>query len=286
VTLSNTLKVLSGGFRTGWWFYVDSDGYFAGTTGSLVPGATGQAGYYLDGVKSAAYKSVEPLVLLATGEDQPLGQIVEPPQTFPNFDITGSIGDLTLDGLQQNTITMNQGNATFGVIQPYLPNYLDGGLLLMRLAISRDAATLGAGNWDGVLFPKVKMVPMSSNGMKEKSISDFMRHAICNPSTIMPNGIPVNATNFQTTNSIEFPFTSPSKLMYFGWRGTGAVTAFNLPKTSIPGSNLLATGYPNYTTSEGVVVTPVVTLVGSSYVFTFSPAPANNARVIALVEYQ
>ena len=287
MALANTLKVLSGGFRTGWWFFLDGDGYFAGSTGSLTPGASGgSAGYYLDGVKSAAYKAIEPLVLLGTGEDQPLGQIIEPPQTFPNFDLTGSIGDLTLDAYQQSTKTMNQGNATFGVIQPYLPNYVNGGMMLLRLSLSRDAATLGQGNFDGVLFPKVQFVPLSSDGAAEKKITDFKRHVICNPSTIMPNGIPISATNFGTTNGVEFPFSSPNKVMYYAWKGDGATSVFNLPATSIPGSNTLAAGNPNYTTKEGVVTAPTsVILVGANYQFTFASPPANLARVVTLVEY-
>lgn len=285
--LANTLKVLTGGFRSGWWFYVDSDGYFAGSSaaGSLTPGASGQVGYYLDGVKSASYKGIEPLVLLATGEDQPLGQIVEPPQTFPAFDIVGSVGDLTLDALNQTTTTMNQGNTTFGIVQPYLPNYVDGGLLLERLAISRDAASMGAGNWEGVLFPKIKLVPLQSDGMAEKKIADFKRHAICNPVNILPNGVPVNQANFNTTNGIEFPFTSNNKVMYIGWKGDGATTNFTIPRTAIPGSNTLVAGFPNYSTKEGVSVTPTISLVSTNYQFVFSPAPASGNRVIALVEY-
>lgn len=287
MALANTIKVLSGGLRTGWWFFLDSDGYFAGSTGSLTPGATGSGGYYLDGIKSVGYKGIEPLVLLGTGEDQPLGQLIEPPQTLPTFDLMGSIGDLTLDAYQQNTKTMNQGNATLGVIQPYLPNYVDGGLIILRLSMSRDAATLGVGNWDGVLFPKTKFVPLSSDGAVEKKISDFKRHVICNPTTILPNGIPVNATNFGTTNGVEFPFSTPNKILYFGWKGNGATSTFNLPQSAIPATNLLANGYPAYTTIEGVVTAPTsITLVGSNYVFTFASPPANLARVITTVEYQ
>lgn len=285
--LANTLKVLSGGFRTGWFLPEDGDGYLCGisSAGSLTPGASGSGGYYLDGVKSAAYKAIEPLVLLGTGEDQPLGQLIEPPQTLPTFDIVGSIGDLTLDALTQHTVVFAQGNQSYGVIQPYLPNYITGALLLLRLSMSRDSSTLGQGNWDIVLFPKVIMVPLSSDGMQEKRITDFKRHVICNPSTNFPNGALVNATNFGTTNGVEFPATSPNKILMYGWKGDGTTTAFNLPKASIPGSNLLVTGYPNTTLVEGATVTPTVTLVGSNYVFTISPAPALNSRIITTPEY-
>lgn len=284
----NVLKVLSGGFRSGWFIPTDSDGYLCGIAsgGSLTPGATGSGGYYLDGVKSAGYKAIEPLVLLGTGEDQPLGQLIEPPQTLPEFDMVGSIGDLTLDALTQNTLVYAMGNLEVGIIQPYLPNYIDGALLMVRLSMSRDSSTLGQGNWDVVLFPKVKLVPLSSDGMAEKKITDFKRHVICNPSSLLPNGTPVNATNFGTTNGVEFPMTAPNKILMYGWKGTGAVTAFNLPTTSIPGSNRLATGFPNTTLVEGIAVTPVVTLVGSNYVFTISPAPAVNSRIITVAEYQ
>lgn len=286
MALANTLKVLSGGFRSGWFYPVDGDGYFCGITGgSLTPGATGQGGYYLDGVKSAGYKGIEPLVLLGTGEDQPLGQLIEPPQTLPAFDIMGSIGDLTLDALQQSTKVYAQGNASYGIIQPYLPNYIPGALLMERLSMSRDAATLGAANWDLVMFPKTQFVPMSSDGMAEKKITDFKRHVICNPTTIWPNGAAVTSSTWGTTNGVEFPGTSPNKVLMFAWKGTGAVTAFNMPITAIPGSNTLAVGFPNITLVEGAVVTPVVTLVGSNYVITISPAPAVNARIIGTFEY-
>jgi hypothetical protein len=36
---------------------------------------------------------------------------------------------------------------------------------------------------------------------------------------------------------------------------------------------------------NGVVTTAVVTLVGANYTFTFSPAPANGAVIVAQCEY-
>ena len=285
MSLNNTLKVLSGGFRTAWFMPLDSDGYFAGATGSLTPGAAGQVGYFMSGVKTAAYKAIEPLVLLGTGEDQVQGQILEPQQTLPSFDMVGSIGDLTLDALTQHTAAVNIGNATYGVIQPYLPQYIDGALLMLRLSISKDAATNGSGNWDGVMFPKVNLVPMSSDGMAEKKITDFKRHAICNPSSIFPTGMPIDNTNFLTTSGVEFPFTTPNKILLAGWKGDGVTTDFTLLRSQIPGSGLLAPGYPVVIYKEGVAISTVITLVGTTYHFAISPAPASNARVIAMLEY-
>lgn len=283
----NVLRVLSGGFRSGWANRLDADGYFAGTTGSLEPGPdNGQAGYYLVGVKTAPYKAIEPLVLTGTGEDQVQGQIVEPQQTLPNFDLTGSVSDLTLDAISQNTATVDEGNATYGVIQPYLPNYVDFALQFQRLSISKDQASMGSSNWDGVLFPKAKLVPMSSDGMAEKKITDFKRHAICNPSSIFPNGLEVDIDNFETTNGVEFPFTSPNKVMYFGWRGDGVNNAYHLPKSAIPGSGQLADNFPNVTRVEGVLTSVTVTLVGANYVFTFLGVQPSGDRIITQVEYK
>jgi hypothetical protein len=38
------------------------------------------------------------------------------------------------------------------------------------------------------------------------------------------------------------------------------------------------------TRKEGVLITPSIALVSTTYQFTISPAPASNARVIAQVE--
>src|SRR5690348_15388558 len=144
MSLNNVNKVLSGGFRIAWFMPLDQDGYFAGANGSLVDGPdNGQTGYFMSGIKTAAYKAIEPLVLIGTGEDQVQGQLVEPQQTLPSFDIVGSVSDLALDALTQDTAVVAEGNASIGVIQPYLPNYIDGALLMQRLAISKDAATNG-----------------------------------------------------------------------------------------------------------------------------------------------
>lgn len=286
MALANTLRVLSGGFRTAWFIPIDTDGYFAGSTGSLTAGATGAGGYFINGVKAAPYKGIAPLVLLGTGEDQPLGQIIEPPQTLPSFQMTTAIGDLQLDALTQSTATFNLGNATFGAIQPYLPQYIDGALLFLRLSMSRDAAFVGVSNWDCVLFPKVKLVALSSEGFEQSKISTFAYHVICNPSTIFPNGITMGSANFKTTNAVELPFTSPNKVLFYGWKGDGATTVFNLPQSAIPGSGLLATGNPQATYKEGVLSAPSsVNLVSTNYQFTFSVAPALNARVVTLAEY-
>jgi len=284
--IDNVIKVLSGGFRIAWFIPLDQDGYFAGATGTLVPGPNnGQAGYFMSGVKTAAYKAIEPLVLLGTGEDQVQGQIVEPQQTLPSFDIVGSVSDLTLDALTQTTAVVAEGNLSFGVIQPYLPAYIDGALLMQRLSISKDQASQGQGNWDGVLFPKVKAVPMSSDGMAEKKITDWKRHVICNPSSILPNGLAITSSNFKTSNGVEFPFSSPNKAMYYGWKADGIASVFNLPQSAIPGSGLLAPGYPNVTRKDGVLVTPTVTLVSTNYQFDFGSVPTAGLRLIAQVEF-
>lgn len=284
--LANTLTVLSGGFRTAWFWLNDQDGYFAGTTGSLTPGAAGQGAYLMTGVKTAAYKAIEPLVLLGTGEDQPQGQIVEPPQTLQAFDMTSSIGDLGLDSLQQNTKTFAQGNMTFGAIQSYLPNYVAGGVLFTRLSISKDAATNGQPNFDGVLYPKIQAVPLSSDGMAEKKTTDWKRHIIVNPSSVLYNGQPVNAASFGTSQASEFPFTTPQKVLIYAWKGDGSTTAFNLPTSAIPTSGLLAPGFSNTTLVEGTVTAPAsVALVSTNYVFTFSVAPLSGKRIVTTVEY-
>lgn len=284
MALANTKKVLSGGFRIAWFCPLDSDGYFAGKSGSLTPGSTGQPGYFISGVKGANYKGAEPLVLLGTGEDQPQGQIIEPPQTLPSFDLTGSVADLTLDALLQTTNTVDIGNATFGIIQPHGPAYIDGALLLMRLSISKDTATSGEGNWDGVLFPKVKVVPLSSEGMEEKKITTFRWHVICNPSTIFPTGISVGSTGlaFGASDGVEFPFSSPNKVAFYGWKGDGSTTVFNLAGTDLT----LATGLPQVTYKEGVKVVSGLTVAtsGSNYTWTFTSAPASANRIITMVE--
>jgi len=286
MALNNVIKVLSGGFRMAFFMPIDSSGYFSGATGSLAAGPVGSVAYLISGVKVAAYKAIEPLVLLGTGEDQVQGQLVEPQQTLPTFDITGSVSDLTLEALTQNTLTYNIGNATFGVIQPYLPSYIDAALMFMRLSISKDSATTGGGNWDGVLFPKVKMVAMHDDGMSEKKITDFKYHVIANPTTILPLGITLSNSNFATINGVEFPFTTPNKLLPIFFKGDGVTTNFTIPVASIPSSGQqLAPGFPNVAYKEGTVVTPTVTLVGNNYQFAISPAPASNARVEVWAEF-
>lgn len=285
--IDNVKKVLSGGLRIGWYIPLDADGYFAGATGSLTPGPNnGQAAYFMKGIKTANYKAIEPLVLTGTGEDQVQGQLVEPQQSLPNFDITSSVGDLTQDALQQSTATVDEGNVTYGVIQPYLPNYINSAIMVQRLSISKDdGASLGNGNWDGVLFPKTQVVPMGSDGAAEKKVTDWKRHVICNPSSIFPNGMAVDITNFETSNGVEFPFTAPNKVMFFGWMGDGTSSIYNLPRTAIPGSGRLAPGFPNVVRVEGLIVSATVTLVGSNYQFDLGGVQANRARIIAQVEF-
>jgi hypothetical protein len=90
--------------------------------------------------------------------------------------MTGSVGDLTLDGLQQNTITMAQGNATFGVIQPYSAELRWTAACSRCVCLSvamRQLLVLETGM--ACLFPKVKFVPMSSDGMAEKKRSLISR---------------------------------------------------------------------------------------------------------------
>lgn len=278
---NNTLKVLSGGFRTAEFYLLDIDGYITASAGTLsVSTATG--GFFVNGVKVAAYKAIEPLVLTGTGEDQFQGHIVEPQQEAPAFDLTGSVSNLTLDGAAQFTNTVNMGNATVGAIQPTLPTYVDMAAIFWRLAISKDAATTGSGTWEGVVFPKVWLVPMGSDGMSEKKVTDYKWHVICNPSTIWPTGDTITSLNFNTASAPEFAITAPHKLRWYGWVGDGNTKVFKISKTVVTLAPLLA----HYTSVAGTHITSnlVVSSDATDWIWTFTDNVASGARIVTQVE--
>jgi hypothetical protein len=278
---NNVLKVLSGGFRTAEAYLLDIDGYITGSTGTLDP-ITATGGFFISGVKTAAYKAIEPLVLTGTGEDQFQGHIDEPQQEAPAFDLTGSVSNLTLDGAAQTTNVVSMGNASVGVIQPTLPTYVDMAMIFWRLAISKDAATTGSSTYEGVVFPKVQLVPMGSDGMGEKKITDYKWHVICNPTTIWPTGDLLSALNFNTTSGPEFPVTSPHKLRWYGWVGDGNTKVFKVHKSVVT----LAPALAHYTSVAGVHITSNLTVSSDAtdWIWTFVSNVALGSRIVTQVE--
>jgi hypothetical protein len=278
---NNVVTVMSGGFWEACFYLLDTDGYVCNTSGTL-SASTATGGYLMRGVRTAAYKAVEPLVLTGVGEDQFQGHIVLPQQEAPAFDLTCSVSNLTVDGLAQTTNVVALGNASLGVIQPTLPIYVDMAAVFWRHSISKDSATTGSSNWDGVIFPKVQAVPMGADGISEKKITDYKWHIITNPTTILPTGNTVTSLAFNTTSAPYFQITSPHRLRYFAWLGDGTATK-NIAKTAIT----LATGYPNYTCVAGTPLAPggvTVTTDTNNYIFTFDVAPAAGQRVVTMVE--
>ena len=276
--MANTKKLLVGGFRTCFAAIPDAAGYIMGTS-TPSAGATGAPAYELDGVKTANVSVKVPDIVNFTGKDIALGALIFPPAEVPGFDMETAMRDMTFDALCQGTSTVDYGNITLGATQPTDPEYPDFMLFYQRRAKSRDAGAIGAKLYEGWIAPKATIIPLDSDGYKERQASNFKYQIVANVADTLPWGESVASTALGTDSAPIFPLSSNYILKPISWIGDGTVTAFTIPWTKPSGATISDV----IVAKAGTVLTTGVTYNSTN--LTFSVAPANNAKIVAFIPY-
>jgi hypothetical protein len=275
----NTKKLLVGGFRICWTAFPDADGYIMGTA-TPAKGATGAAAYELDGVKTANVSVKVPDIINFTGKDIALGAMIFPPAEVPGFDMETAMRDMTFDGLAQGVDPVDYGNITITAAQPTDPEYPDMMLMFQRRAKSQDSGSKGGKLYEGWIAPKATIIPLDSDGYKERQASQFKYQVIANVADVLPWGELVADTALGTESAPIFPLSSNYLLRPISFIGDGTVTDFTIPwtpPTSDVDEAIIA--------KAGVPLTSGVTINTSTKKLIFADAPADNAKIVAFLPY-
>jgi hypothetical protein len=282
----NLKKLISGGFERLYYGPMDTAGFLIGATGTApANGNTNGSGMAkLDGVKTSNVTVPPGENKTQTGDDQGLGSILFPSVEYPAFDLEVGTMDLDFDALAQGTKVHNDGDTSFGSLQPSDPDYADMCLVLLRRAKGRATGSIGNAHWEGSILPRCTIQPLGGDGYKERELVTYKYRVIANPASLYPWGLAFGETNNGTTSMPIIPLTAEYRVHIQRFSGDGTQDDFILDYTPAAASAAKVRVYVNgvklvYSTDYTVnVSTKTITFAGGSI-------PAASAKIVVHYEH-
>jgi hypothetical protein len=267
-------KGISAGNQLSFWGQVDSAGFFAGTSGSVATGATGEPMGRLLGIKTASPGPVEPEFVNITGDDTTLGAIDFGPNEVPNWIVEVAAFDLATEALLQGTLVETLAGFKLGVLQPNDPVYPDVCLIYQAKTKYKDAGSDGVKAWSGYIVPLGTMVPLGRKEFNERTPAVERFKVTAQVASRKPWGVTISDTLLGTSGAPLIRFTSDYPLVMERFTGDGIVSTFNLTYTPISTSQIIVH-------SATAPLTPS-SVSAAAKTFTLASPPASGAKVIAL----
>lgn len=280
--MADIQQVIAAGVQLAQYHFLDSNGYIAGTTGTAAAGASGSAMGVILGIQSADVTVPEPDRVPIPGDDTTLGIFQFDSTETPSFTIDVGVHDLGIDAYAQGTNVVNDGDMTFGVLQPSQPTYRDALLILSSVSKSYESDSRGVSKWYHYVIPKVTMQPLGRVTIQGREGAAFRYACIANVSTTRGAGATMRTgTGFEGTESATIlPFTSDNRITMQRYVGDNSTTVWNLAK--IPASSAIAKTrvYVN-----GVIRLSGVTISVAAKTLTITPAVATDLPIVVIHEY-
>jgi hypothetical protein len=274
-------KQIAAGYDRLVYGFLNSSGYIIGPSTTLAAGSPGASAGQVLGVKTSAIAVPEPETTDITGNDTLLGQFLWSPNTLPSFIVETGINDLSLAAATQTTLVEDSGDLSFGVLEPSDPVYPDMALVLQRRSKSKESATSGLSQFEGIILPKVSMAPLGSDNFTERGAATFRYKVSTNPSEKFPWGKSINVTDNGTTAAPIITFTSQNRVHIHTWiQNDAALTVFG-PLEFTPASSALA---KNRIFVNGTIQTSGVTVDTVAKTVTFDVAPAEDDVIVIVYE--
>lgn len=270
-------RSIQAGTQRLFWGQVDAFGFFAGTSGSVSAGATGEAMGKMLGIKTANPGPVEPDFVDVTGDDAILGTFAFEPNKLPQFVMELAAHDLNNQALLQGTLVEQLGDINLSVLQPRNAVYPDVCLIIQGKIISKDDATDGAGGWGGYILPRCTVVPLGRGEFAERSPAVDRYKVVVNSSTHKPWGVTIATADLGTTAAPIIEFTSDNPLVMERLDGNGVLQTFNLHYTPVSAAKTRVFDQTALLTPSSVDT--------AAKTFTLGSTPANGDKMIVLYEY-
>lgn len=227
---SFTQKIQAGNAYAFGWF-IDSFGFPTGATASAPSqGATGSGAFRIRGIKNASITIPTPEGVPVTGDDSLLGEFQFPSVEIRRFDIDFSVDDLDLLATLLNITLQTWGEARVALNDLDVPPEYNMGFILQSKAKKFDTGVQGQKGWGGTIVPLATASPLGRVAFEERGAAVF-RYSISPQSAgYDPRGFTINTANYNVVSGggRQQPFTAEYPLHLKTWRGTGAVTEFNL----------------------------------------------------------
>lgn len=226
-------RTIQAGTQLAFWGQVDAFGFFAGTSGSVAAGATGEAMGRLLGIKKADPGPVEPENVNVTGDDTSLGAIDFGPNEVPTWIMELGASDLATEALMQGTLVETLGGLKIGVLQPNNPVYPDVCLIYQGKAKSKDAGSDGVKAWVGYIVPIASSIPLGRQSFEERAAAVSRFKVTAQVASRKPWGVTITDAVLGTNGSPILPFTSDNPIVMERFTGNGIATSFTLTNTPI-----------------------------------------------------
>jgi hypothetical protein len=275
----NVTELIAAGFDRLEYMMLDSSGIAAGPSGSITAGATGSPMGRMLGVKTSDIVIPEPDIVNITGDDGPLGSFIFQPTATPGFNIDVGAADLQDEAYFQGTLVANEGDISLGVLQPKDQSFPDFCLIGVSRAKSKMSGSDGVAGFSGIIIPKCQLVPLGRVSYTEREGAVYRYRVSVTMSDAFPWGKTLTDAVNGTTGGAIMPWTAENRITMHRWTQTSGLTAFNV--TNSPASTAVAKmrAFVNNVITTGITVTVASKLV------TFSVAPADAAKIVALYEY-
>lgn len=224
----------------------------------------------------------EPNRVVAQGDDRVYHTFMLPPEEGVSGELRTTVFDTDLVALITDTNAWGSspirkvGLATDK--QGEEPSCIAWG---SSMAVDVDPATgVKVNAWQTYIFLDAKFSPMAPP--RERASVGEMRYAmVANDSLTDEKGTSFNTTINGFTQSPFVVVITRGKFGMCAWVGNASATVFNLPSGEYP----LYSGSTPEVWVNGVRQTSGVTVDANAGTVTFSAAPANGAKIVALYEY-
>lgn len=276
----NQKQLIAAGFERLDFHILDSAGIAAGTTGTITSGATGSAGGRFKGVQTAEIKVGEPDNVNIPGDDSNQGSFVFGPAEIPSFDIIVGVMDLSIEAAFQSTTVFDEGSFSWGVLDPGSPSYADVALLGVSRAKSKVSSNDGVSHFQMIAVPKCQIIPLGRDSYQGRTGAGFRFRVLPTRADAYPWGLTLKDSVQGTQNGVIFPFTAPNRTTFHRWTGDGSTTGFTAGENFATAAVAECRVYIATTLTTGGV-----TPTSGAKTLTISPAPANNAKIVAYYQY-
>lgn len=274
-------RSISAGNQYAFWGQVGSDGFFAGTSGAIASGATGEPMMRILGIQKANPGPVAPTPTDIPGDDTLMGQIDFGPNTLPKFEMDVAVLDLNAHAILQSTTVMALGDLLLNVLQPNAPSYPDCCIIYQAKAKSQDVANTGAKKWSGQIIPLASIAPLGRVEFSGRAAAVDRYQVTVQSATKLPWGVTITNANLGTTGGPLIEWTGDNPITMHGFVAGGGST-FNLSPDYLPVSGGKMYVFDNTTQKTVTVDYTVVTTTG---VITFVSPPMSGHKITVLYEF-
>lgn len=277
----STKRQIAGGASNAWLGFYNNDGWFAGGTPDAPAAGLSSGMIEMLGVKTAPANIPEPEAMIIDGDDEWLGEISLESIASRGFICEFAVGDLQTDAYLLGTTVESIAGGDWGALDVKDAPERDVCFIVQSRAKKFNAADKGRKAWNGLLIPMATATPLGRNGFTSRGAAVWRMKITPQLSSHNPWGVTFAAGNVGATTLGMRPFNSDYPYTMTAFTGNGTEDEITLDVE--PANVAKASAWANQGTP--LTVSSVSAAGVTPRILTLSAAPALNAHVVALTQY-